>query len=96
MLLKIELNNRAQCKNAIKFPFSVTVSKFSPYTLPHFPLTDVVVGFERTIYTVPESAGSIEVCAVVTNPPMDQPLSSSFTLLADTLPASAGKPSTVS
>ena len=57
----------------------------------------MVVGFERTIlYTVPESAGSIEVCAVVMNPPMDQPLSSSFTLLTDTLAASAGKPSTVS
>ena len=34
-LLKIELNSRAQCKNAINFPFSVTVSKFSPYILPH-------------------------------------------------------------
>ena len=32
-LLKMELNNRAQWKNAIKFPFSVTVSKFS-FTFP--------------------------------------------------------------
>ena len=31
--LKIELNNRAQCKNASKFPFLVTVSTFSPYIL---------------------------------------------------------------
>ena len=39
-LLKIELNSRAQCKNAINFPFSVTVSKFSHYILLHstFPL----------------------------------------------------------
>ena len=33
----IELNNRAQSKNAIKFPFSVTISKFIPYNVvqPH-------------------------------------------------------------
>ena len=33
----IELNNRAQSKNAIKFPFSVTISKFSPHNVvqPH-------------------------------------------------------------
>ena len=44
-LLKIELNSRAQCKNEIKFPFSVTVSKFSPYILLHsaFPLWWCVV-----------------------------------------------------
>ena len=56
----------------------------------------MVVGLEHTIYTVAESAGSVEVCAVVMNPPPSQPLSSSFTLLADTLAASTGKPSLVS
>ena len=56
----------------------------------------MVVGLEQTVYTVAESAGSVEVCAVVTNPPPSQPLSSSFTLLADTIASSAGKPSMVS
>ena len=35
MLLKIELNNGAQCKNAIMFHFLVTISIFSVYQLPH-------------------------------------------------------------
>ena len=35
MLLKIELNNGAQCKNAIMFRFLEIISKFSLYILPH-------------------------------------------------------------
>ena len=53
-------------------------------------ISDVVVGLEETLYTVAESDGSVEVCAVVTNPPSDQLLPSSFTLIASTLPSSAG------
>ena len=34
MLLKIELNNRAKCKNATKFLLSVTVSIYNTYTRP--------------------------------------------------------------
>ena len=50
----------------------------------------MVVGFERTLYTVAESDGPVEVCAIVTNPPMSEPLPSAFTLAANTAGATAG------
>ena len=54
-------------------------------------LTDVVVGFERIRYNVAESVGTFQICVIVLSSlGTQQPLFSSFTLVANTLSASAG------
>lgn len=50
---------------------------------------DVLVGLEQTLYEVDEGANSVTVCAVVLNPPDTEPLPTSFTLVANTLGATA-------
>ena len=52
-------------------------------------ITDVVVGLEQTLYEVDEDAGMVQVCAVIMNPPSDQPLPISFTLFANTFGGTA-------
>ena len=36
-----------------------------------YPLVQFRVGFDQTMYTVVESAGSVEVCVNLTSPPHD-------------------------
>ena len=48
------------------------------------------VGFEFEEYSVSESAGVVEVCVVVTNPPVDQPLSQTQVLSYSSQAGSAG------
>ena len=43
-----------------------------------------VVGFEEPMYTLSESAGSQEVCVLVSNPPQEQPLGMDIILVAST------------
>ena len=49
-----------------------------------------MVGFEKSLYLVNESAGLQEVCVTVTNPAMDQPLSLYIVVAYNTVMGSAG------
>ena len=54
-------------------------------------LTDpIVVGYERTVYTTPEGARQVELCAVVTDPPTGG-APREFFLLATTEDGTAGR-----
>ncbi len=53
---------------------------------------DVTVGFEQNgDYNVSEADGRKRVCAVVSNPPIDQPLLFDASLIATGIPITAGK-----
>ena len=53
-------------------------------------VSDVVVGFEQTVFTVSEDVGSVELCVIVINPPDGTPFSTPFTLLTGTQGLTAG------
>ena len=53
-------------------------------------VSDVDVGFEQTVFTVPEDVGSVELCVVVTNPPDGTPFLTPFTLITGTQGLTAG------
>ena len=53
-------------------------------------LIAAIAGFEMPLYFVNESAGVLEVCVVVTNPAMDQPLNLAIPVQYSPLPGSAG------
>ena len=49
-----------------------------------------IAGFEMPLHFVNESAGVQEVCVVVTNPALDQPLYLAIPVQYSTVPGSAG------
>ena len=51
----------------------------------------VIIGFERNRYTVTESVGMINVCAVVTFPAPDVAIVSDITLSVNTVEGTAGE-----
>ena len=53
-------------------------------------LTDVVVGFEESSYSVDEGVGQLQVCVVVTMPPQSDVLNRTFSLNVSTSLGSAG------
>ena len=55
-----------------------------------FVLTELKVGFEELNYTVSESAGTVEVCVVVINPPPTADLGVDVTLSPSTIDGTAG------
>ena len=50
----------------------------------------LIVGFERTHYSVNESTGMLEICVVVSYPPIIQTLNESIVVLYNTVEGSAG------
>lgn len=52
---------------------------------------DAMVGLERTLYTVSENVGVVEVCAVVFSPDISCPIGFPFIVNIFTSPDTAGK-----
>ena len=50
-----------------------------------------VVGLERTLYSVAEDVGVVEVCAIVYSPTIDCPITFPFNVSLSTIDGSAGK-----
>ena len=55
-------------------------------------VVEAVVGLERTMYMVEETVGVIQVCAVVSEPDNDCPVSFPFDVSLSTMDDTAGKP----
>ena len=75
MLLKIDLNNRAMCKNAIKVPFSVAVSTYirtatlNYILFLHFSSGQITVGYDTDVYTSREGDGRVTLTIKVFSHP---------------------------
>ena len=59
---------------------------FSFYTFT----SEAVVGLERTLYSVSEDVGVVEVCAIVYSPIIDCPIAFSFNVSLSTSDSTAG------
>ena len=49
-----------------------------------------IVGFQRTIYSVNEGDGAVEICAVVVEPDIDCPIQFDFDVIFETSDGTAG------
>ena len=52
--------------------------------------SEAVVGLERTLYSVSEDVGVVEVCAIVYSPTIDCPIAFSFDVSLSTSDNTAG------
>ena len=59
------------------------------YSLPTF-ISEAVVGLEKTIYSVSEYVGMVEVCAIVYSPTVDCPIVFPFDVSLSTSENTAG------